>query len=70
MDRGKSEHRLHSSTSLPPIIQNRVSSHEEMAFGGSGSNSPAHGTVGIGGGGNGSTNDFRADVTWASANNL
>ena len=70
MERKISRDALHSQgTALPPIIQNRVASAEEMALGGSGSNSPAHGMSGLGGGQNG-TYDDRPDVTWASTNNL
>lgn len=49
-------------TALAPIFSDRVASAEEMALGGSGSNSPAGGILHASASG--------PDVTWASTNNL
>lgn len=49
-------------TALAPIFSDRVASAEEMALGGSGSNSPASGILHASASG--------PDVTWASTNNL
>ena len=62
MERNKSLETLRGpGTGLAPIFSDRVASAEEMALGGSGSNSPAHILH---------TSSSGPDVTWASTNNL
>jgi hypothetical protein len=63
MERNKSLETLRGpGTGLAPIFSDRVASAEEMALGGSGSNSPAHHVL--------HTSSSGPDVTWASTNNL
>ena len=63
MERNKSLETFRGpGTGLAPIFSDRVASAEEMALGGSGSNSPAHHVL--------HTSSSGPDVTWASTNNL